>query len=218
MFARMDETAPSPWHLAIAWLVNGPREVWGRDRARVEALWHELHALGERPSRREMRHFFHERWPAQSATVTKVLLDLWAKRLRSPHHIPKSVRDERSYPWAYPFVIPELIAKKHGLPAPGTALAQRVANSSAAYLASVEAGGESETRSAEGELAASVHYLFVWGATRDRVEDAEWPATTLLVKRPSVTVLAHTTHTGQVLERARLERWRNQPPAFIRLA
>ncbi len=97
----------------------------GRDLARVEALLAELYALGERPARTTVASFMEERWPEQSPTWRHRILELWVKRLRSPHHVPRSVSCDFAYPWAYPFVVPELLAKRNNVAEPGVRL-QRV--------------------------------------------------------------------------------------------
>lgn len=189
------------WHLVVGEVVASP-DPWSSRRAWTEAALQELHVLGERPTARELHAFLEAQLPDVDVSVRGQVVNLWRTRLRLPRGCPRSMRQLGRYPYDYPFAEPERLAAAHALPSPGAMLVDRVALTSERFLRQAESG---EADEAWYELRLSIRGLAVWGATRDRVDEAGWPPGSLVPSRES-RPCEHWTHEGRAREEARLER------------
>jgi hypothetical protein len=213
----------SLWRLVVARACDHVllHELWrgGRDRGQTEALLLELYALGERPDAHEFRRYLAaadrgkrgDEWQREFAA-------LWSKRLRSPHRHPGSLRSSDGYPWDYPFCLPETVAEENGLLPLGQRLVDVLTAAAEEYESRARSSpGSPETERAEYAVRAALHNLRMWGHTRDRVEDASWPATALRAfARRSAPRPQSYTKSGKARYEAWLEvaqrRWEKEQP------
>jgi len=147
-------------------------EPLGRDQARVESLLWETWAIGERPSRAQFSEYLHS--PHRSAWGDEVL-GLWTKRLRKPTHVPRSISKETSYPWLYPFAVPEgLVEQNTSIPI-GERLVAVLTHTAAEYREAAESNpGGAAAYEARERLYHAVRALEIWGLTRDRAPEVPW--------------------------------------------
>jgi hypothetical protein len=167
----------------------------GQDRGRIEELFAQLYLLGQRPSVVEVRSYLQERWPAQDRGWQSEILKLWRQRLKTPSRQPKSARRGA---WAYPFVIPETLAREHDLASVPDRLTAALADAAHAYIKAVEA----EPGSPDTDVAAAVYALTAqavrfFALSRDRIDEVDWPSVTT-PPRANDNLFEYATRAGRI--------------------
>ncbi len=110
----MSAALDSLWKPVLAKLSEHPlmRELWPRDRPRLDETLLELFVLGERPSVREVRAFLAE--IGASEVLRREVGVRWRKRLKNPGWRPRELIRSGSG-WATPFYLPDLVVRENAL-------------------------------------------------------------------------------------------------------
>jgi hypothetical protein len=177
------QSQPPIWHhyMHVLQTAGVTAEPWGRDRIRVVILLAEIYRLGERPSRREVAAHLADQYGPNDSLYRRTILDLWSKRLRSPHG-----RWRGSESWKYPFIFAHEYVRENDLPSVAGRLAN-VADDAAAALATAidNAPATDEAYAAADELRAATYALDLWHLVQDR-PDEDWIGAQVVPPRRSL--------------------------------
>ena len=203
----MSAAVDSLWKPVLAKLSEHPlmRELWPRDRPRLDETLLELFVLGERPSVREVRAFLVE--IGASDVLRREVGVRWRKRLKSPGWRPRELVRSGSG-WATPFYLPDLVVRENALRDVSDRLAQAIAVAAGEYMQRSASDPSSVGTSVEAtvfELTAAAVRL--WSLSQDSVEDIGWPSILSRSLTPSDNVARHWTNSGRAREQERLDRW-----------
>ena len=202
----MSAAVDSLWKPVLAKLSEHPlmRELWPRDRPRLDETLLELFVLGERPSVREVRAFLVE--IGASDVLRREVGVRWRKRLKSPGWRPRELVRSGSG-WATPFYLPDLVVRENALRDVSDRLAQAIAVAAGEYMQRSASDPSSVGTSVEAtvfELTAAAVRL--WSLSQDSVEDIGWPSILSRSLTPSDNVARHWTNSGRAREDRLLRR------------
>ncbi len=203
------------WKLVLTKLSEHPlmRELWPRDRPRLDETLLELFLLGERPSVSEVRGFLAE--IGASPVLAREARVRWRRRLENPGWRPRELI--RSGPgWATPFYLPDLVVHEHALRDISDRLGQAVAVAARDYMQRSASDPSSVGTSVEGTVfgltAAAVR---LWSLSQDSVDDLPWPSILSRSLTPHDTLSGHWTNSGRAREQERLDRWAAEGGASV---
>jgi hypothetical protein len=203
----MSAAADSLWKPVLAKLSEHPltRELWPRDRPRLDEALLELFVLGERPSVSEVRAFLAD--IGASEVLAREAAVRWRKRLKNPAWRPRELI--RSGPgWVTPFYLPDLVVRENALQGISDRLGQAIAVAARDYMQRSTSDPSSVGTSVEatvfGLTAAAVR---LWSLSQDSVDDIGWPSILSRSVTPNDNLARHWTNSGRALERERLDRW-----------
>ena len=197
----------SLWKPVLVKLSEHPltRELWPRDRPRLDEPLLELFLLGERPSVSEVRAFLAEL--GTTDVLAREAAVRWRRRLKNPGWRPRELI--RSGPgWATPFYVPDLVVRENALRGISDRLVQAIGVAAGDYMQRSASDPASVGTSVEatvfGLTAAAVR---LWSLSQDSVKDVGWPSILSRSVTPSDTLARHWTNSGRAREQERLDRW-----------
>ncbi len=197
----------SLWKPVLAKLSEHPltRELWPRDRPRLDETLLELFVLGERPAVSEVRAFLAG--IGASEVLAREVAVRWRKRLKNPAWRPRELI--RSGPgWVTPFYLPDLVVCENALRDISDRLGQAIAVAASDYMQRSTSDPSSVGTSIEaavfGLTAAAVR---LWSLSQDSVEDIGWPSILSRSLMPGDSLARHWTNSGRAREQERLDRW-----------
>jgi hypothetical protein len=203
------------WKLVLAKLSEHPltRELWPRDRPRLDETLLELFVLGERPSVSEVRGFLAE--IGASPVLAREARVRWRRRLENPGWRPRELI--RSGPgWVTPFYLPDLVVREHALRDISDRLGQAITVAARDYMQRSASDRSSVGTSVEGTVfvltAAAVR---LWSLSQDSVADLPWPSILSRSLTPHDTLAGHWTNSGRAREQERLDRWAAEDDARL---
>jgi hypothetical protein len=194
------------WKLVLAKLSEHPlmRELWPRDRPRLDETLLELFLLGERPSVPEVRAFLVE--IGATEVLRREVGVRWRRRLKNPGWRPRELI--RSGPgWLTPFYLPDLVVREHALRDISERLGEAIAVAARDYMQRSAREPSSVGTSVEatvfGLTAAAVR---VWSLSQDSVEDLGWPSILSRSLTPHDNLAGDWTNSGRAREDRLLRR------------
>lgn len=203
----MSAALDSLWKPVLAKLSEHPlmRELWPRDRPRLDETLLELFVLGERPSVREVRAFLAD--IGASEVLRREVGVRWRKRLKNPGWRPRELIRSGSG-WATPFYLPDLVVRENALRDISDRLGQAVAVAARDYMRRSASDPSSVGTSVEATVfGLTAGAVRLWSLSQDSVEDIGWPSILSRSLTPSDNLARHWTNSGRAREQERLDRW-----------
>jgi hypothetical protein len=203
----MSTAAHSLWKPVLEKLSEHPltRELWPRDRPRLDETLLELFVLGERPSVSEVHAFLAE--IGASEVLAREAAVRWRKRLKNPGWRPRELI--RSGPgWVTPFYIPDLVVRENELLNISDRLAHAIAVAARDYMQRSASDPSSVGTCVEATVfGLTAGAVRMWSLSQDSVEDLGWPSILSNSLTPSDNLARHWTNSGRAREQERRDRW-----------